>query len=420
MKKLLLSVLVLIMLSSCASFTDAYVSGVSQDSSLSLEEKLVHYGAEHVRVPYPEAYFDGTAWLERITKLIEDADDYILISTFLGSSCDSLEGMYEAIMEAAERGVDVYFIIDGISSYDMTETRNHMTQLYFLRDRGVHLIEYAPLSATRLLNPSTLVIRDHRKLFVIDGRMAAIGGMNMNYISMGAGEGKTQRDSMYLFDSPELAGALIKEFVDIWNSTSVEELEYEDFPVEKGGNGIYDAYLLNMGEDSIAGMYASLITSAEHSVLMFPYLPVLDKNMKECIRNATSRGVDFTMVMPIDLRGYAAGGVYYFLPDLIATGASVWCSVEDEEGNALPLLHEKLVVVDDRYVVIGSSNFNYRSMGLSHELALVMDSPELAAVLKEHSKEIMKGAHLFTLEEAEMLKKEDGNFISYIFMYYGG
>ena len=408
------------LLASCASFTDAFLGGVSYDDTLTLEEKLEYYGAEYVSVPYPETFFDGTKWLERITGLIDSAEDYILISTFLGSSSDALEGMYDALIAAAERGVDVYFIIDGISSYDMTETRNHMTQLYFLRDYGINLIEYSPLSATRLLNPSELVIRDHRKLFVIDGELAAIGGMNMNYISMGAGEGKTQRDSMYLFRSPELSRALINEFVEIWNSTSVDEISHDDFPVREGGNGMYDAYLINMGSDSIAGMYASLIASAEHSILLFPYLPVLDDNMEECLSNATRRGVDITMVMPIDLRGYAAGGIYYFLPDLIATGVAVYSSTEDEEGNELPLLHEKLMIVDDRYVVIGSSNFNYRSMGLSHELALVIDSRELAEELANHAADIMKGAHRFTMDEAVRLKKEEGNFFSYLFMYYGG
>ena len=396
------------------------MTGPAYDSSLSLEEKLIAFGAEHVTVPNPETYFDGTEWLGRITGLIGEAEDYILISTFLGSSSESLDGMYDALIDASQRGVDIYFIIDGISSYDMTETRNHMTQLYFLRDFGINLLEYSPLSATRLLNPSELVIRDHRKLFVIDGELAAIGGMNMNYISMGAGEGKTQRDSMYLFRSPSLSEALMKEFVDIWNRTSVEEISYDDFPIAEENDGIYDAYLLNMGSDSISGMYASLFASASRSVLIFPYLPVLDDNMKKCLSKTSERGVDVTIVMPIDLRGYAAGGVYYFLPDLLATGITVYSSTEDEEGNELPLLHEKLMIVDDRYVVIGSSNFNYRSMGLSHELALVIDSRELAEELEEHARMIMKGSHLYTKEEAERLKKEQGNLFSYLFMYYGG
>ena len=147
------------------------------------------------------------------------------------SSSELLEPLYDAIMRKAESGVDVYFIMDGTSSFDMTETQHYMTPLYFLRDSGVHLLEYSPVSAMRLLNPAELVIRDHRKLFVIDGKIAAIGGLNLNYISMGAGEGRTQRDSMYLFRSPSLAEALMHSFVDSWNASSVEKLSYDDFAV---------------------------------------------------------------------------------------------------------------------------------------------------------------------------------------------
>ena len=411
------------MLLSCQTTTVDYISPVAL-SDAPLEDKLEYFGGIEVSVPMPEMFFDGTEWLERITEEFRNAEDYILVSTFLGSSSTALEPMYRALMDAAERGVDVYLLIDGVSSYDMTETREHMTPLYFLRDSGVHLTEYAPVSGMRLLNPASLVIRDHRKLVVIDGMTAVIGGMNMNFISMGAGEGKTQRDSMYLFRSPSLSDALMHEFVDIWNAASVERVGYDDFPIAEGEDGSFRAYLFNRGrgsDASISGMYASLLGSAESDILMFPYLPVLDRNMKNGVRNATERGVDVTMVMPVDLRGYAASGVYYFLPELIrSTGADIYTSIYDEEGELLPLLHEKLVIVDSRYVVIGSSNFNYRSMELSHELALVIDSPELASILRSHAGDIMKGAEHVTIEDAERMKKEDGSFFSYLFMYFGG
>ena len=96
-------------------------------------------------------------------------------------------------MEAAERGVRVYFIMDGLSSFDMTESKNYMTPLYFLRRGGVHLTEYNPVTVTHLLNPATIIIRDHRKMLVVDGSVAAVGGMNMNYISLGSGKNRSLR-----------------------------------------------------------------------------------------------------------------------------------------------------------------------------------------------------------------------------------
>ncbi len=407
-----------LLLASCAS-TDVFVSPQALSGEIPLEEKLEVAGAASVEVPMPEIFLDGTDWLQEMESLFRNAEDYILITTFLGSDAPRLRPLYRALMDAAERGVRVYFVMDGISSYDMTESKNYMTPLYYLRSSGVHLEEYNPVTAMHLINPATIVYRDHSKLLVVDGEMAAVGGMNMNYISMGAGEGRTQRDSMYLFRSPSLASALVDEFVSIWNEVSVEKISAADFPVPPSDDEGYDAWLVTT--EGIASMYASLFGSAEESVVIFPYLPALDKNMKAGVRNAVDRGVEVTMTIPVDLRGYAASGIYHALPDLIeSTGADIFLSVYGEDGELLPLLHEKLMIVDSRYVVIGSANFNFRSMTLSEELALVIDSPELAAAVGSHASGITAAAEHVTYDDAVRLKKEGGSVFAYLFTYFGG
>lgn len=418
MRNLLLLLCIILLSISCSS-TKAFVSPEVLSPEIPVEEKLIAADAVPVSVDFPEIFFDGAVYLERITELFNQAEDYILITTFLGSESPALEGMYRALMDAAERGVRVYFVMDGLSSFDMTESRLYMTPLYFLRSSGVNLIEYNPVTATHLFNPATIVIRDHRKMVVIDGEIAAIGGMNMNYISMGAGEGETQRDSMYLFHSASLAAALRNEFVDIWNESSVEKIRRDEFYVAETAEGEYQAWLVPT--EGVAAMYASLLGSAEKCVLIFPYLPALDAHMKECIKTVTDRGVPVDMVMPVDLRGYAASGVYHGLPELIrSTGASIYLSVYDGDGNVLSLLHEKLMIVDSRYVVIGSANFNFRSMTLSKELALVIDSPELASFMEDHAERIAEYAEYISVEEADRLKKEDGNILAYLFTFFGG
>ena len=423
LRRIVFALSILLLLASCTS-TKAFVSPIAVSEDMSLDEKLVSFGGERVSLPYPEIFFEGTKWMDRLTSLIEEADDYILISTFLGSFTDSEEELYHAMMAAAERGVDVYFIIDGLSSYDMTESQKYMTPLYFLRLSGVHLLEYNPVTAMNLINPMSLVIRDHRKLIVIDGEYAAIGGMNLNYISIGAGDGKTQRDSMYLFHSASLSETLINNFVKIWNESSVEKINNGMFPGGTTEEGMYPGYLFNMkigDETSISGMYASLLYEADDHVILFPYLPMLDKNMKKAVKDAVDRGVDVDFVMPVDLRGYAASGIYQVMPSLIEdTGADYYLSVYDENGEILPLLHEKLMIVDSRYTVIGSANFNVRSMELSHELALVIDSEELAKELEMHAISIRDAAEHIDYDEAVKRKKEEGSFFASAFMYIGG
>lgn len=424
-KAFLILALILLLATSCATTTKDYVSEYTLSQEATIEEKLEYYGGKHTTVDIPEIYLEGDDWLERMTQLVSEAEDYILISTFLGSSCEALEPFYKTLMAKAEEGVDVYFIMDGTSSYDMTESQFHMTPLYFLRDAGVHLLEYAPLSAMRLINPLAIVYRDHRKLMVIDGEIAAIGGMNINYISLGAGE-KNQDDSMFVFHSTSLCRSFVEEFVNIWNASSVEKISVDDFALSGEESGTYDAWLFNRGtgsDASISGLYGTLFAEAEETIEFFPYLPVLHDDMAEAIKMATDRGVEVEIVIPIDKRGYAQGGLSYKFPELLeSTGAEFSIvGTDSRTGEELPVQHEKMMIVDNRYVVIGSVNFNFRSMELSYELALVIDSPEFAAMMSDHFNEVKEyRTYPMTEELAEEMKKEHSNVFAYLFMYYGG
>lgn len=432
MKKIpliIFSLLIPFLLFSCSSTRD-FVSGTAVSEELTLSEKLEYYGGRHVKVDLPEMYFTGDGWYERMVELLDGAEDYILMSTFLGSSSPTLESMYDILAEKARSGVEVYLIIDGTSNLDMTETRFVMTPLNYLRESGVNLLIYSPLSFTHLINLSSIVVRDHRKMLVIDGKISAIGGMNNNYISIGAGE-KSQRDSMYVFSSTELSNLFLEEFVTIWNESSVEKMDVEKYSRipddgrEEDSTESLDAWLFNRnvykGGVSLSGMYGSLIAEAESSIFLCPYLPTLDGNMTKSIRSAVERGVDTEIWCSVDSRGYArAGGTYAIEKLLSDTGVTFYDVSDDEYGRTLPLFHMKAMVVDDRYVVIGSANFNYRSMTLSHEIALVIDSPQMAQLVKENIKQRAINPVLLTLDEAVERRKTYGSLFCYLFSYYGG
>ena len=408
-------------LTSCSS-TKPFVEGFAADPQMPLEDKLVMGGGIKVSFDYPEMYFDASLFLERYIELIRGAEDYVIITTFLGSSCEGLEELYDAIAGKAASGVPVYMIIDGVSSYDMTASSSFMTPLYFLRESGVHLIEYNPLSVFNLVNPSTLLIREHRKLVVIDGQWAVLGGMNMNYISMGADNIDLQRDSMYVFNSPSLASCLVDEFVSIWNESSVEKIDRNDFAVREAEEGEITGYLFNQGPGGhadMASMYSSLFSSARDEIVLLPYLAFFDDNMYESLEAAQARGVEVTMYLPIDSRDYVQGALFHDYHNLVEAGFNVYIEYAGEE-TGLSLLHQKLAVVDGRYTVIGSSNINYRSMTLSHEIALVVDSEEFADASLDQVEDIKKNMAPLDEETALRLKEEKGSWPMYLFSYFGG
>lgn len=418
----LLSILLTFFLFSCSS-TTPFVSDTTLSDELTTEEKLEYYGGKLLYVDEPEMFFDGEEWLERLEKEVEEADDYILMSLYLGSSSPRLENLFSIMERKAREGVRIYIIVDGSSNMDMTDTKFVMTPINYLRESGINVLIYAPLSFTHIANPTQLLVRDHRKLIVIDGRISALGGMNLNYISIGAGE-KNQRDSMYLFHSPLMAKLMVEEFVSSWNSASVEILSPSSFNTYEG-SGKYKAWLFNRNifgdEVSIAGMFGSLINASESSVFLCPFLPCIDDNMKNAITKAVDRGVEFEIWSSQDSRAYLKAGMAWSMADIVSsTGALYYDVTKNKDGVDYPLFHMKMMVVDDRWLVVGSSNFNYRSMALSHELVMVIDSPEIALKAKEEAKK--SGGNPIFVSEEECLKRNDewGSWLGYLIVFFGG
>lgn len=404
MKRLTVLLLLFLLLFTSCSSTRQMLSPLVLNQALSLEEKLLSSNIAKVQVTYPTVYYDGTIWRDRLIELIEGAEDYLITSAFLASSSEELESLYAALIRKAESGVRVYFVVDGIGPFDMTETRFHLIPLKFLRDSGVHLLEYSPMSAARLVSGLNLMYRDHRKFLIIDGKHLAVGGMNLNYISIGASSEHLQRDSMYEFYSPSLVSIMLDHFVIWWNEQSWETIKRQDFSVDTqaiAGQKTYDAFYVDQHpqSDKVSVLFGSLIHEAKHEIKVLPFLPFMDKHMMESFRLAQERGVEIQMIVPFDKRVTNRKGIEYMAKDLLKMGIDL--RIEKESEASQRLLHEKLMIIDDRYVVIGSTNINYRSFNLAFETALVIDSPELAKQVEAHFDELYADTIPITDEMAQ-------------------
>ena len=94
---------------------------------------------------------------------------------------------------------------------------------------------------------------------------------------------------------------------------------------------------------------------------------------------------------------------------------------KDENGEAYPLFHMKMMIVDDRYLVIGSANFNFRSMALSHEMVLVIDSPSISAKAKEEVMAALGNTPVVKDREVpERIEKARRSFLGFLIAFFGG
>jgi len=421
MKRLLLSAIILasLLLVSCSSTSDM-VKGIAVDQSLSIPEKLEAAGFEKVSLSRPEVFFDGQQWKQEFLEMVEGAQKYIIISVFLGSQCEEDQDIIDALEAKAESGIPVYLVYDGTGTFDMTESRYHLRPLSDMKKSGVHLLEYHPFSYTRLVNLWNVVQREHRKFVVVDGNQIAIGGMNLNYISLGPLDSGGQRDSMYRFQSADLGAVLVKDFIDFWNNESWDEVDPYVFPpAQKSDEENLSAYCADQYGDRMcmSTLFGILVNSAQQSVQSLPFLPYSDSNMLSMLSSASERGVDFSMIVPFDSRPMPKKATSYMLSDLVRTGVNVCMENQGEEPKAL--LHEKLMIVDGTWVCFGSSNFNYRSMNLSNEIMLVMDDPELVTELSDHFKQLEDDTYVLTQDEADSMKKLK-NLPNFVFGFFGG
>ena len=402
--------------------TSTLVKGPSVASSLSLEQKMEAYDIPKISMTYPTIYYDGELWRERVIDLISSAEDYVIISSFLASSSDCLEELYSLIAHKAEEGIRIYFVVDGTGAFDMTETRFHLIPLQFLRDSGVHLLEYSPMSASRLIAGPKMLLRDHRKYLIVDGKHLAVGGMNLNYISIGAAGDHLQRDTMYEFASPELCEVMLDGFVHWWNLQTWDTVRREDFSIDLDFGKEEDQYTAWYADqyplsDKLAGMFGSLLAEAEVSVKALPFLPFFDEKLLSVFRQTAQRGVEVQMAIPFDSRVSNRKGIEYMAKDLLTMNIDL--RLEKESKKSQRLLHEKLMIVDSRYVVVGSTNLNYRSFTLAYEISLVIDSPSLAKEMEEHFASIFEDSLPITEEQAESWRRLD-NWPRYAFGMIGG
>ncbi len=419
------SVLCLVVLfqSGCTN-TRYLVEGISADTSVTLPEKMDAMQLPLVELTYPTVYYEGPQWMERMLQLVSEAQDHIILVSFLASECDDNTAIYDMLIEKAQAGVDVWMVIDGTSMFDMTESRFHMRTLQRLRSGGVHLFEYNPISVDRLVGVPMMLFREHRKILQVDEDVVAVGGMNVNYISMTSPNSQAmgQRDMMCDFRSAELSTAIQEDFRTFWNNLSWEEIPQGRFVPPTGyvlDEQTVKAWYVNQtyGSWNMGMLFGSLLSSAKETVHILPFLPYSDANMIQALSDTVQRGVDVTMLLPFDSRPSNRKAIQYMTEALVGTGIDL--RRENETDGHLPLLHEKLMVIDGQYSLIGSSNFNFRSMNLANEIVLIVDDTQFASQMLAHFNEL-EGNTMTVSEEEAAQWKQAGSLVAFLLGFLGG
>jgi cardiolipin synthase len=266
-----------------------------------------------------------------------------------------------ALSERARAGVNVHVMLDWAGSGKM-----EAELLEELKAAGVELELYHPL---RWYNLARLNNRTHRKLLVVDGRIGFTGGVGIADQWQGRAESKDHwRDSHYQIEGPAVA-QLQAAFIDNWIKTRSEVLLGSNyFPELKPmGNSLAQGFKSSVdgGSESVRLMYLLSIASATKSIRLQAAYFVPDDLAIDTFVSARKRGVKIEIIVP----GPAMDAKVVQRASRSLWGALLDAGVEIYEYQPT-MYHCKVLIVDEIWVSVGSTNFDDRSFRLNDEANL--------------------------------------------------
>lgn len=342
-----------------------------------------------------EPLVNGDAAYPAMLEAIHSARTSVTLATYIFDADEVGQEFARALGEAVRRGVAVRVLVDA------TGARYSWPQIFrWLRKEGVPYARFLRMFSLRLL--AAMNLRNHRKLLVVDGRLGFTGGMNLRVGHwLGRQPRRPVQDLHFRVEGPVVA-QLQEAFVDDWQFTTGEALRGPVwFPslAEVGtllARGIVDG----PDEDFERLRWALLaaVSAARTSIrIATPYfLP--DPGLLAALNVAALRGVRVDILLPghsnLPLVHWASRAHWW---QVLQHGCRLWLSPP-------PFDHSKVLVVDDGWSLIGSANWDSRSLRLNFEFNLECYDASLAGALTAWFEERRSASREVTLAEVDARK----------------
>ena len=400
-------------------------------------------------------YYSDTAGTERIAyiddnneallyrlRMIEEAKESIVLSTFDFNDDEAGQDILASLLHAAERGVGVRVIIDGISGFMDVQRNPWFLALDAHKNAQVRI--YNPVN---FLKPWDMQARLHDKYLIIDDKMYTLGGRNTTNLFLGDySKGKNIDRELFVYETSETVQDKRKQdtslsqlqiyFDSIWDSSdskpcrgsrtgkkTVEKIKELQRHYKELQSTYPEAYekqnwedltfetnkitLLNNpieSENKEPWMWYSLhrlMMSGKQATIYTPYI-ICGSEMYDDLSKLTEHNVSVEIIT----NDVAKGANPWGCTDYLNEKEKIWeTGVKVYEYMARHSCHTKAVLIDDRMSIVGSYNLDMRSTYLDTELMLAVDSTELNAIIRkeaEHDKTFSK-----TMENGEYIYGEN-------------
>ncbi|HHQ49040.1 MAG TPA: cardiolipin synthase [Acidobacteria bacterium] len=352
---------------------EAAAAGADDLRASGLEEGAVRAAERLAEVPALRGntvslLIDGEATFRSIFEGIDGARRYVLVQFFIVRDDELGRRLQAKLMAKARDGVEVLFIYDEVGSHDLP--RGYVDTL---REAGVQIYDFHTQKGPH--NRFQINFRNHRKIVVVDGHTAWIGGHNVGDEYLGKGPLGHWRDTHVRIEGPA-ALAVQLSFVEDWHWATGRIPEVDWTPDHIAENGV-DVLILPSGpadQLETAGLiFTHAINTARHRIwISSPYF-VPDEAVMAALQLAGLRGVDVRILIPDEpdhMLVYLAAFSYVELAS--QTGVRIF---RYQDG----FLHEKVMLIDDQVASVGTANFDNRSFRLNFEITAFVEDPRFAS-----------------------------------------
>lgn len=345
-----------------------------------------------------EYYPSGEEFFVKFIEDLKSAERYIFLEFFIINPGVMLNTVLDILEEKAKQGVEVCFLYDDVGSawYVSASFPNKMLK------RGITCIPY---SAKGMKPGFVLNNRDHRKAVVIDGRVAYTGGCNLSdeYINYVERFGYW-KDVMIRLEG-DAVYTMALDFIQIWDfsnqslTTNLHRFlplpeEQEQF-VSDGFVQPYSDISPLSSEPLGRNIYLNAIQDAKQCIyIMTPYL-ILDDETRSSLCICSKMGIDVRIIVP----GIPDKKMVYQITqanydELIKAGVRIY---EYSPG----FMHAKTVLIDTRFAVVGSCNFDFRSFFLHHECGVWIHGSSAVQQVKDDFQHTLTHCYEVTQEDLD-------------------
>jgi cardiolipin synthase len=317
---------------------------------------------------------DGPATYRAMLGAIAGAHDHINMETYILDDDAVGRQFAQALIDKQAQGVQVNLLRDSVGTLGTPAA-------YFerLRAAGVLVLEFNPVNPLTAREGWQWNHRDHRKLLIVDGSIAFLGGINISSVYSGGSSRKAKRvgpdaalawrDTDLQVQGPVVA-ELQKLFLAAWQGQQGPPLQPRAYfpPLTAQGTQVVRA-IGSSPEEAYSLIYATLLSaigSAETSVRITNAYFAPDPQLLAALVAAAARGVEVSLILPSrtdSWLAFQAGRSHY--EHLLQAGVKIF----ERRGV---ILHSKTALVDGVWATVGSTNLDWRSFLHNHELNAVM------------------------------------------------